>query len=540
MNRSSSTSEVGDYLAILRARKWTVILVTLLTTGSALAFSLTQQKVYTATARVLVQSPTASSIQPFVPTVNIQTESEVVSSEPVAKIALDNLEISSSLEQLLGGLSVDTIVETEVLVISYTSADPELARKAANAFASGYLEQRRVAALEGLLSEERAVQGRLEAASEEFESLAGDIEEAREAGDISLATTLETQRNTLVARLGVLQQRLDDLQANRAARTSVGQVIEEAETPSSPSSPKHVVNVALGFFLGFPLAVGLALARERSDDRFRGRQDVETIIGAPVLGVVPTFPKGVERLITQDDPQSVAAEAYRTLRTNLQFIVGQRDIKTILVTSPSPREGKTVTTANLAVMLADAGNRVIVVSGDLRRPTLEGCFGIDTQGPGLSTWLADKKSGLLEGLRDPGIPDVRLLASGPIPPNPAELLTSDRLYELLEILEENADYVLIDSAPVLPVADAGIIASKVRATLLVIDFSSTTRTSALGAKQEIERVGGTVRGLILNSFDVGTSHYYGAHKYTSDTRSGTKRSEGNGGSGPRHEKARRA
>jgi capsular exopolysaccharide synthesis family protein len=505
-------AELTDYIAILKARKWTVLLVTLVVVGAVVAFSMSQTPLYTAGAKVLVEEPASVSLQPdFFPT-NVQTQQEVAMSEPVARIALQDLGVAMNIDSLLAGLTVNAIVETEVLQIQYTSEDPELARNAADAFAESYLKFRRETAVQEYLVEENAIETRLDEASQELASLAADIEEARLAEDLALVTTLETQRNSLIARLGVLQQRLDDLQATRASRTAVGQVIEAAELPGVPSSPRHPINVALGVLVGLGFGIALAFVRERLDDRFRGRADVERVVGAPVMATVPRFRAARQEqgnLIAQHDPHSAATEAYRTLRTNLQFVTAQHGTKRFLVTSPSAREGKSVTTSNLAITLAQAGNRIILVSADLRRPTLEEYFGLGiNDGAGLSTWLVSQTSDPRPALRNPGIPNLRIFSSGPVPPNPSELLTSGRMLELIHLLEQNADYVIVDSPPVLPVADASILASRIGSALLVVDAAKTPRTATSAAKQELERSGGTIVGVVLNSFDLGTSPYY--------------------------------
>lgn len=188
----------------------------------------------------------------------------------------------------------------------------------------------------------------------------------------------------------------------------------------------------------------------------------------------------------------------------------------MLITSPSAGEGKTISTANLAVALAQAGQRVIVVSGDLRRPAIEDHFNLDkrARSGGLSTFLSGQDGDLFELIRDPGIQRVRVLPSGPVPPNPAELLASPRLGELVAELEEACDLVLFDSPPLLAVTDSAILASKVRAAILVIDANSTHRSAALRAKEELERNGGVLLGSMLNAFDPASSPYgYGSYGY---------------------------
>jgi capsular exopolysaccharide synthesis family protein len=195
------------------------------------------------------------------------------------------------------------------------------------------------------------------------------------------------------------------------------------------------------------------------------------------------------------------------MRTSLQFIMAQMGEQCLLVTSPSAHEGKSTTTSNLAVALANAGQKIALVSADLRRPSLEHFFHIPNK-VGLSTWLFGDSPSLRDVAVNPGIRNLRVIPSGPIPSNPAELLTSPRLRDLIEALKERADYVLIDSPPTLPVADSIIIASYVRPVLLVLDSANTGRQAAIAAKESLERVGAQVVGSVLNAFDPGASTYY--------------------------------
>jgi capsular exopolysaccharide synthesis family protein len=210
-----------------------------------------------------------------------------------------------------------------------------------------------------------------------------------------------------------------------------------------------------------------------------------------------------------------------------------------MVTSASAGEGKTVTTANLGVVLAQAGRRVIMVSSDMRRPTLENYFQIDGRDAGLSNWLSSADDDLWQYLRDPGIPNLRVLPCGPTPSHPAELLSTPQLVELVDLLEKNADLVLFDSPPTLAVADASIIASRVGGIVLVIDTTATHRSAAVAARQHVERAGGTILGTVSNAFDPtsATGYYYSTYEYSESDRDGKSSSNG-GGSGAKTGKRR--
>jgi non-specific protein-tyrosine kinase len=511
----AATVDLREYIATLKARRWTILLMTVLVTGLAIGFSVMQTPQYTATARVLVEIPLLETGMPQL--VNLETERQLVDSQAVAALASEELGVGNDVETLLDGLTITSPPEAEVLEIAYTSDDPAFARDAANAFADAYIAFKRNRQTTSLTAEQEAIEERIDNAEAQLAQITEDLEVAEAGTNDALLVTLENNRTSLIARIGVLQQQLDDLQSSRPDRVAVGEVIEIAALPTNPSSPKYVSNTLLALFLGLALGIGLAFLRERLDDRFRGRSDVEKLTGAPVLATVPRFrpekKSDTPTLVAANRPKGTTSEAYRSLRTNLLFITGTENAKTILVTSAQAGEGKTVTAANLAIVLAQAGHRVILVSGDLRRPTLEKQFGIDRE-PGLSSWLANDGVDLWGLIRDPGIPNLRILPCGPVPPNPAELLTSSRFDGLLRLLEENADYVLLDSAPVLAVADSSIISTRVGVTLVVIDASSTHRTAVQHAVTELHRVGGRIAGTVLNSLDsTGSPYYYGPYVY---------------------------
>lgn len=529
--------DLTEYIEVLRLRKWSVITVLVLTVAAVLTISLLQTPLYRAEARLLVlpqPAPGAGSTslaQPVVP----ETEIELVSSEPVASIVREQLDSSMSMSSLLEFLEVERASQTttttgsSVLVVGYSSEDSDLAAEVSNAFANSYLTYRRQESLQQLEADIQPVQSRLDAAAEQLTELGERLQESN--NDPTLASALDTQRNILVTRMGVLQQRLDDLEATRGIRRSAGAIIEQAAVPRRPSSPNHLQNAVMAVLIGLGLGVGLAFLRERLDNRLKGRADLERVLEAPVLASIPRFEdfrKAGSPLITLGDPRSLASESYRSLRTNLQFITSQRGVRAVLITSPSAEEGKTATCCNLGVAFAQSGRRVILVSADMRKPTLEEYFSVSSH-EGLSTWLSMQSEDAATVIEDPGIPNLRIIPSGPVPPNPGELLTSPRLGELIQMLEVNSDLVLIDSPPVLAVADASILASHVGGTLLVVDSTKTERSAVTHARDELLRVGAVAIGAVLNSLDPtsGRTAYY-AGSYYGAGHSGEQSTAGNG------------
>ncbi|NIO71899.1 MAG: polysaccharide biosynthesis tyrosine autokinase [Anaerolineae bacterium] len=219
----------------------------------------------------------------------------------------------------------------------------------------------------------------------------------------------------------------------------------------------------------------------------------------------------LDHLITVADPRSPVSEAYRTLRTNLDFSSLDKPIKTMLVTSAGPEEGKSTVLANLAVTTAQAGRKVILVDCDLRRPTLHNIFNLKND-VGLTTMVVDDAAMESPPLQDTGVEGLQLVSSGPLPPNPSELLGSRRMEEIIAALLERADVVLFDAPPVVAVTDAAVLATKVDGVLLVINAGGTKRDYARAAKARLEKVNANLLGAVLNNvrFDVSLHGYYAA------------------------------
>lgn len=211
-------------------------------------------------------------------------------------------------------------------------------------------------------------------------------------------------------------------------------------------------------------------------------------------------------LITLRDPRSPAAEAYRALRTNIQFSSLDKPLRTLLATSTAPDEGKSTTVANLAVAMAQAEQRIILVDCDLRRPTLHELFGLPNDAGLTSAILAPDDAAL--PLQATEVPGLRLLTSGPLPPRPADILGSRRMEQIIARLREEADVVLFDTPPVVAVTDAAVLATRVDGVLLVLQAHKTSRERARQARQILEKVKANIVGVVLNNAEIEQSYGY--------------------------------
>jgi polysaccharide biosynthesis transport protein len=301
---------------------------------------------------------------------------------------------------------------------------------------------------------------------------------------------------------------------NKTKNTSV-RVIDEAVTPTEPIRPKRTQNIMLSFVLGAFLGLCLALLQELFDDRINSPEEAERVLRLPSLGHVPLIEEEGLRMIRDISTFSPLMESYRSLRTNINFAAVGANLRTMVVTSSVPAEGKSTTVANLAMAMAMESKRVIIVDADLRRPSQHKLFKQDSS-PGLTDILLGTHT-LDQVLRNTGVSNVTLLPAGTPPPNPAELLGSREMQRLIDQLKEISDIVLFDSPPALAVADSVVLSSRVDGVLLVIAFGETKKANTRKAQELLARANAHVLGTVLNRMESPSNGYYYGKYYVPAT-----------------------
>jgi len=488
-----------DYLHILGRRKQLITVVTLLVTVPAVVFSLLKTPVYAGQAELLLQPRSSETLfDPNSglrsdPARQVQNEIRILSSAPVR----------DAVRQQLGSapkVSASAIGATDLIRVTARSADPQQAATFANAYATAYIDYRRKQAVDDVL-----------AASQQVQTKIGELQRQIDAAPAG------PQKDSVVEAQSLFRQKLDQLQVDGALKQGGAQLVTPAVVPTSPVEPRPLRTGLIALFAGIVLGVGVAFLREFLDDSVKTKDEFERVApGVPVLGLIPVISswrgKETAYLVSLDDPTSPAAEAYRTLRTSVQFIGLDQPMRTLQVTSANPQEGKTTTLANLAVALARSGSTVAIVCCDLRRPRVHEFFGLKNDVGFTSVLLG--KVGLAGAMQE--VPDqarLSLLASGPLPPNPSELLSSKRTVEVLGSLQAEYDIVLIDAPPVLPVTDALVLSGRVDATLLVAVAGATTRKEAARAVELLRQVDAPLVGAVLNGVDTEGSYGYAYQSY---------------------------
>lgn len=321
---------------------------------------------------------------------------------------------------------------------------------------------------------------------------------------------IETNKNLLN---GLLQSYRENAVVLAGVYNNV-RIIDYAVAPDKPTGPKRLQGVALALILSLPTGIGLALLLEHVNDTVRSIDDVEKKLHLAALAAIPIaktsrFANGRAELLMGANPNQQIAEAYRQLRTAVLLSTPGRAPKTLLVSSCVPAEGKTTSSINLAISLAQTNARVLLIDADLRRPRLRTIFGMNAK-QGLSTYLSRTMSEpeLLEMIQPYGASDLHVLTAGPVPPNPAELLGSEQMRRLIKTLEPHYDYIVIDSAPVASFTDGVLVSSMVDGVLMVVRCGKTPREALNRSRQMLLAGGANILGAILNQVEMRSTNYY--------------------------------
>jgi polysaccharide biosynthesis transport protein len=509
-------TELREYLAVLWRRKFLITLTILVTLGAAIFYTQRQTPLYQSSAQVLV-APISLPLQgqQSYASVNMASEQLVAASPEVANLA--QLELASD-GIAPGAVSVESSLEDQTLIFAATSPRPPAARQTANAYALAYLDHRSLQLQHDLQDGEDSINAVIDDINEQIRRAESELAAAEASGDESRATVLQLRITSLSEQLTTQQTSLNQILL--AGSAPVGHVVAPAYLPSSPSSPDVQRNRLLGVLLGISLGVGLAFLLERLDQGVRLREDVETSTGAPLIAKIPSATMPKAGLVILDEPYAVASEAYRLLRARVLFSTSQIGSGTIMVTSFEGREGKTTTAANLAAALAQAGKLTVLVSADLRRPSLAEFFGGDR--PGLTDVLSNEVD-LMAALVPTEVENLSVLGPGEHVANPSELLGSHAMLDVMTRLADHADFVIVDAPPITGASDALSMASHLRHVLLVADARYAKRGTIKEAVLELRSVGAEVLGVVLTHV---SPRDYPSYSYSSYSDGSKERENG--------------
>lgn len=550
--------ELIAYIRLFRKWFWLLFLGAFLAAGAAYLLRSNQPDVYTASVTVsvggIMDSPNPDLNDLYTGVQLVENYAVLAKTYGVLEAAVEAGNFPVSPGALGGMLSTRIIENTSLLVLQIQYTDPVLAADMANEVARQLI----INSPTNLTPEQ---QSQIDLATAEIDRLREELQSLRlqlNAIDSQLATTLDPaaveelreQRTVIADQVIQTSSNIAQFSSNITSlqrRTNSLDIVEEARVPTAPIGSSVFSQVILAAIVGGALAAGVALLIEYLDDTLHSPEEATLALALPTLAAITRFGKArdpyPQRLITFRDPGSPISEEYRTLRTNLLFSSNGSVTKGVyIISSPGPSEGKSVTTANLAVTMAVAGWRVLLIDADLRRPKLHDVFELDNS-VGLSTLLAVDPGESFEGtgrasvqqtlnecIRLTEIPNLNVITSGYIPLNPTEVLGSVAMQRWFQELQASGqfDIVLFDTPPVLVVADSLVLASTLDVPLvLVIEAGQTRRGAALRAKEQLTQLGITVSGLVLNAVNPrdkgGYGYGYDYYYYYGDGKPGAQK-----------------
>jgi non-specific protein-tyrosine kinase len=567
--------ELRQILNIVWKWAWLAVLAVVIGATTSYFASMASTPLYRTSTTLMIgaviQNPDPNSVQIYTSQQLAYTYIQLASRENVLNGAIKALGLKMDWSALASQVSANNIPNTQLLTITVVDADPYRAKVLADEIANQLIQQGPAASGDAgpdqtIFAQKQLddLQSKITTGQQDLNKLTQDLDTANSARQIQ---DLQTQVSVLETKISNWQNTYASLLLSFKGGGSNSLAVEEpAPIPSVPFSPNTRQNMLVAAVIGLVLSVLGVVLIEYFDDTLKTPDDFTRITGLPALGAIARIDGNdyPDKLLALTQPLSPIVEAYRILRTNLQFSSIDQPLQTLILTSPGPAEGKSITLANLAVVLAQSGRKVIVVDADLRRPVQHKIFGVSNR-LGLtdallhavpSSLLAgevdpakestpDHVKVLLETLKSPvvppdhlrpdakasetlqpvtkfiqttGVENLRLLSTGSLPPNPAELMSSERMGRLLELLKVEADMVLVDSPPILLVTDAVILGSRVDGTIMVIDSGRTRVAEVRRAVDDLRKghinvVGGVMNRMTRHS---GGYYYYYHHYYDSD------------------------
>lgn len=492
-------TDAGLFLFALERRSSLPVAFALLGASLALVYSLALvTPTYVSKAEVLVAPPVfASPVDAGGGSgvVNVGNERELVHAASVAQLVRTRLQSDSSVADLQRRVGVAVPGDTEILSITFRANSELGAQRGAQAYAEAYLDLKRQRAATAADRHAANVKAAVEPIEAELSVARRRLASAPPASAAQAAAKATV--DALIRQAAPYYRDLAD--ATSVETLPSGSIVSPANRPQTPDSPRPVVTAFLGAMAGLCVGVALALVRDRLDLRLRSRGDLEEYLRAPVLATVPRrrTRKGVGPLVTLELPKSAPSEAYRALRARMLWMAARRGLKTIMVASPNGEGGKTAVAANLAVSLAQAGKAVTLLTTDLRDSEIHTCFGLDNE-EGLSSVLAGEVPPG-DATREPGVEGLHVLSSGPTPAQPAELLQSESMRDLLAAQVREADFVVIEAPPALGAAECLAIAPWMDGILVVASAGETRRDEVALVRQQLDLVGAHVVGGVLSN-----------------------------------------
>lgn len=515
--------ELKHYLSVLQKWTWLLVLAPLLTVGVTWYGSQRMQPAYQASTTLLISQMNGPSLDYYSLLTServAQTYAELFTKRPILQAVIDNLGVDLTPRELATKVSVRQPANTGLLEISVEDTDPELAVALANTLVDTFLTRNEQSFDSGAAGYERTLERQIKALEGEISRLEDELaqrasitepqlrtqsSEPAATGVSVLEASLRENRLTYATLLNsYLQIRSNEEQPLRIS------VVEPAAMPATKVRPRIFFNVAVAFAASLLLTLGFIFLIDHVSDRVISLSNAADVLQVPTLTAVPHIRSRTADLVppyTATRPTSPFAEAYRTLWTNIQFSHGTVPLKSLLITSSSPKDGKTTSVANLGIVMAQAGMTVLLIDADLRTGQLHKSFGLSND-QGLTTLLTSDADIEQNDVLETDIPNLLVLPSGPLPAIPSSMLDSERLQEVISAFSANTDMILIDSPPILAVTDALIIAPHVDGVVFLVQDDRTSVEAAQRAMRQLNSTGASILGTALTHSSVRRNRYY--------------------------------
>ncbi|MDX1520715.1 MAG: polysaccharide biosynthesis tyrosine autokinase [Anaerolineae bacterium] len=508
--------------------KWSWLLILLPVAAGAYGYWTTVQPppIYRATTTIIVgqsyQRTDVNSSDFYLSQQLATTYAEMARRQPVLQGVVERLSLTFDWQTLKGMIDVTPVEETQLLEVTVTARDPEEARVIADEVANQLIQLSPTNLQQQQQSENRkqvqerleSLQARMDSGQVQLESLYAQMTGSLSAEEVStLQREISRLENLIADWERTHTNLLIFIESERSPNYLA--VIEPAQSTTVYFGASRSRNAQRNGIVGLMLALGIIFLVEYLDDTIKSKDDMKQALGISPLGTINKI-KGAEhneKLVGITDPFSPISEAYRIIRGNIRFMSVDHPVHTLMITSATPGEGKSTTTANLAVVMAQAGLKTIIVDADLRKPMQHHIFQVQNLG-GLTGLLTDDAPVVAHYLKKTPIDNLFVIPSGVIPPNPSELLGSQRMAQLVGDLQDIADIVLFDSPPCLIVADAPVLSTHVDGTILVTKAGSTRLGAAREAVLTLHQAGANLLGGILNQVSGKRGGYYYHSRYS--------------------------
>lgn len=515
-NLSEEQMEEGlnlrQYFSLFLHWAWLILLAALVAGAASFFLSRRMTPYYQSSSTVLVNAAPATKATDYSSVMMSEqltsTYSQMMANDPVLTEVINQLGLNISVDDLKEMITVTAVRDTQLIEVTVETTDPKLSADIANSVATISSTQIEEIQSQRFLQSKTTLETQLADLEEQIATYEAQADRAITDEEKSRLDAKVTQYREIYSNL---LQSYESVRLTEAQSVSSIVQIESAMPDYTPVKPKVMQNTLLAAVLGFLLAAGVIVTREALDDTIKTPEDITRKFKLPVLGVISHHKIEDGTPITMGDPRSPTAEAYRTLRTNVSHTSVDKPLRTLMVTSSEPAEGKSTVISNLGVVLAQTGRRVIIVDCDLRHPRIHTYFGLDNR-QGMSDLFFQTADVPPDNYcQETKVKNLWVITTGPLPPNPAELLGSQKMQRILAAMRQSAEVILIDTPPTLAVTDAAVLAPTLDGVLLVAR-PGTTRVSALHhTLEQMRQVNANVLGIVLN--DVVTKGKYYGYQY---------------------------